>query len=187
MEAETGYASAKFTAAQQYAAWEQGVRSGSFSFHSSAMSYMHRALGRVYISPNLQGAGALRFVQDLGKAAHNLVAMQATALSYTEDGGNDRLIPTELDLFEQLAVEVRQDLPVRWADIEIAKAERSKVFTRLQELQNSHDVAGFIEVLHPELVFAGSQFVSAAETHGWPEPGWKSGEVTLWEAAAQAA
>jgi hypothetical protein len=171
MELETSYSLQKFKPSEQYPYWAAGITRGSFSYKSSALTYMVRALSIARLHPQINFAGGLSLALNLGKAAHNLVAMEATARSYSEDGGRGILIASELDAFSRLAEGVQANVPYDEGHIMATQVERRDLFAQLQSFQDAGDLPTFHAHLYPELQFAANQFVSAAEHYGWPEPG----------------
>lgn len=178
MEVETSYALGKFSAAKQYPYWVAGVSRGEFSFEVSALNYMTRAqLFANSVSGSYDPLG-LQLVQCLGKAAHNLVAMDSTGYSYNHGGG--RLIGSSVETFNQLAGQLELTNAPDADEIAAASAARRDVFASLQESQDAGDMIGFHLLLRPELQYAANQFTTAAETYGWPAPGASSGNIEPW-------
>jgi hypothetical protein len=178
MQTETSYALSKFGPDEQYPYWEAGITRGSFSFRSSALNYMRRAVlaaEGVAVMPEL----GLKVVQNLGKAAHNLVAMDATATAY--HAGRTGQIAAGFDRFYELSSDLFGTAPVGRDDILAAEENRRRIFTELQSAQDSGNIGQFHDILGPELHFAAQQFVSAAELYGWVVPGRTSGEIVSWK------
>lgn len=180
MEVETSYALSKFSPADQYPYLVEGVTRGSFSFQSSALGYMRRACTIAEVLEEVPEVSGLRLVQMLGKAAHNLVALDATAKSYNSDMRSQ--IAAGFDTIHRLAQQVAPDVAYSSNIIDAATIRRRSLFSVLQTLQDEQNWPAFHGLLGLEMQLAADQFVSAAENYGWPKPGFSSGNVEPWTA-----
>lgn len=180
MATETSYALTKYPPSAQYPYWEAGITRGSFSFRSSALSYLHRAITRAEVIeafPQTKG-GRLELVLNLGKAAHNLVTMDAVGKAHS--AGKVGQVAAGFDMFYELAQGLSTDAPVDWRSLKDATRVRRETFDQLQGLQDAGDHEEFHALLREELEISANQFVSAAELYGWPEPGPVKEEIVAW-------
>jgi hypothetical protein len=178
MEIESSYALDKFSAAQQYPYFEEGVARGDFSFMVSAINYLQRA--RLF-ARGVRGPDdpvGLQVVQSLGKAANNLVALDATAYSYSHD--RKSFVWSEVETFNLLSGVVEVGPAPQTETIASSVWYRKILFEELQRLQDAGDMDMFHTVLDGELLLASNDFVSAAEMYGWVEPGRSSGNISAW-------
>ena len=180
MGVESSYAFSKYGPAEQYPYVEAGVARGSFSYKISILNYLQRALK---FSEALNAYGddriGLQVVQSLGKSAHNLVALEASARAYYS--GSPIQVATGFDTFYALADRLNVTVPYDTDSIIKAQLRRRQLFDGLQIAQDGGDMAAFHELLQPEMQLAANHFASAAETYGWPEPGYPSGNITPWQ------
>jgi hypothetical protein len=178
MEAETSWGLTESPVADHYARLEEGVARGDPSFQSIALTHLHRA---TLFAEDINQNGdpmALQFVQALGKAAHSLIAMRATAISY--HAGKGALLSTGMDSFARLAAELKDDLLIWPNHLAVTQKDRVKTFDTLQRLQDFHDMRTFDVLAVQEAQLAANQFAAATRIHGWPEPGRPDGDAQLW-------
>jgi hypothetical protein len=182
MEVESSYALEKFkdedgrhNPAFQYPYVTQGIANGSFSFKSSALTYLRRAeiqAGMAARGPNLG------LVQFLGKATHNLVVMDAAVAAYY--AGTPTQLARQVSTFGRLAEGLATDADISFNGIVDAETSRREWFEKLQRLQDAGNISGLLADVQPELEYAASQFATAALRNGWPEPGLASGNAEPW-------
>ena len=179
MELETSYAQSKFTAVEQYPYFEQGVARGDFSFRESALSYLRRA--QVFRREVSEQDDELwvQVARNLGKAAHNLVALEATARTYHSSRG--RLIATELDTFHTLSRTIRICEPPEAGELQAGEDMRKVSFGLMQAAQDQGDMPVFHVALQREMRTATNQFISVAEQYGWPMPGKPDNPSAIWQ------
>lgn len=179
MELETSYALTKIKPVEQYPYWEQGITRGSYSFRSSALSYVQRARAITRVLEEIPQASGINMVQALGKAAHNLVALEATGRSYYDSKRTQ--IAASLETVAVLSEHIHPDVAVGLSHLDETYQKRRWLFSHLQYWQDEKDMKTFHRQLLPEMHIAADQFVSAAELYGWPEPGISSGNAGLWK------
>jgi|GEM_PF-2626299 len=174
MQAETSYALQKFSPDTQYAYFDQGVARGSFSFKASALNYMARAALFEKNRADIPEIG-LKVTQSLGKATHNLIALDAVAgASWLGRGKQLRYLVEVADL---IGSNLRVGRAPTFRGIQRTQQIRGDHFDRLQAYQDENNVDEFQHTLQHEIQIATNMFVSAAQAYGWPEPGRTSGDV----------
>jgi hypothetical protein len=177
MEVETAYALTKFPASVQYPYFLAGVARGNFTFMGSSLNYLMRAKLFEPEAHNDVTIG-LQLVQSLGKAAHNLVALRSTANSYWSDG--KRQISSAMATFNEVAERLGASHFTKDYTVSSVISHRRDIFGTLQILQDEGNQAEFDRVIMGDIMIASEMFVCNAVEHGWPAPGYSSGNVHPW-------
>lgn len=174
LDLETSYSVAKFPTPEQLRYFEMGVDRGEFSWASSSAGYLHRA----GLLTGLDDAGAiLRFVQNVGKSAHNHMACAAVARVYF---GSDTSL---LSAYFNVQDEWRNMLGgVEPLEVTAGSGkEQGKKFAVLQGIQDAKDYEGFQKYLRRIALPVHAGFISLCSQFDWPQPGVSSTEdVRVW-------
>lgn len=177
MEIESSYALGKFPVASQYPYWEAGVTRGHFSFRDSALNYLRRAEA-FSEEAEVGERGGLQLVQSMGKAAHNLIALDAAA--WTHESRRGLFIAREVGTISSVAAGLEVYDPITPEQIRWTTGDRREIFDELQVFQDQENMEEFLHMLDQEIRFAADQFATVAKTYGWPTPGVSSGEISPW-------
>lgn len=181
MELETSYALTKFSPQQQLPYLKAGITRGNFSFMTSVMNYVQRAAIFTREMKNQQDALGLQVALNLGKTAHNLVALDATIAAYYLDRPH---IASGMTTFSALATHLMPKTPPTIEDIDATKTRRRAQFSTMQMLQDGHHIQTLRHVLQGEAQDAANIFTGAAEIYGWPTPGERTGPARSWDIPA---
>jgi hypothetical protein len=180
LDIENSYAVTKFDTATQMHYFRIGVSRGDFSWMSSAVGYLNRAVLRSEGGTPIPDAEH-RVVQEVGKAAHNHIAC-AAAGRLALVGGNS-LIAAYLDVQDEWrnALAAGSFLPVTLHPTTVQA--QLQAFGELQAAQDTGSADVFAQQARAMSLPLHAAFINAAETYGWPQPGLSStADVMPWTA-----
>jgi hypothetical protein len=178
MIGETAYAIKKYPDAEQLRYFDEGVNNGDFSWMSSAVGYLLRAVLRVEDGKPIKGA-ELAVVRDLGKAAHNHLACAAVGRLAVNDSPN--LFTSGLSVIYNWRTKLA-DHDIAPIGLNRAAADAQKgAFSVLQIIQDGGTPQAFDEQIRAMGLPVHAAFIDAAEAYGWVWPGVSStADAVLW-------
>lgn len=176
MQLESLYGFRKFPIAVQYDYYQRvGVASGDFSWKESAVSYLMRGVTR-----EIHGVRDLRQVQNVGKAALNIVNLAVTAECYhREPRATAKVVP---GIVGRTLTNISQKFSEDY--VALNKEGEREFATGLDALHDTYVAvmdgavtpAQFVDEIVDIAAPINATFIMAAQTIGWPQPGVSSTE-----------
>lgn len=188
MEVETAMAFDRIKPAVCIQMFEGGVHDANYSFADMYDSLMADA-GHHQQEVATDPAAGLQFVQALGKAAHSLVVLRATAEAHWCE--EPIVVASAVDTINGIASRLDGAALPGASGMGLRTERHWQFFIDLQLIQDGRNPEAsawgpgvsqrhFLSLVMDEAVTASAVFVAASEQFSWIEPGRPSGDAVSW-------